>query len=179
MLLSYIEIIKDHNLKYRMEAKKNKNRGQFWNGSFSFFSFPIGSVKSFSGLKWPDPWHVLIPAERIRFRNVRWLCSSSRLGNDLVSERVDLLTHLPATPERSDFTDVSRTRDYADRLGLAVESSSIATSGILSGPSRRISRFRWKFEYSFQLNHHFPSIVLRFNNRIIFDFVLKWWSSYS
>lgn len=55
-------------------------------------------------------------------------------GNDLVSERVDLLTHLPATPEGSDFTDVSRTRDYADRLGLPVESSSIATSGILPGP---------------------------------------------
>lgn len=124
--------------------------------------------KVLSGLKWPDPWHVLIPAERIRFRNVRWPCSS-RGTISFLNASTCWPIYQPSTPEGSDFTDVSRTRDYADRLGLAVESSSIATSGILPGPfasNFAVPPETWiffprSFPRFFFANPHLLSLILK------------------
>ena len=72
-----------------------------------------------------------------------------RLGNDLVSERVDLLTHLPATPGKDPISPTFRgLRDHADRprLGRGILSKWLLRNFV--GSPHRIPRSCRKFGYS-------------------------------
>lgn len=96
-------------------------------GPFLFFHSRSGSVKG--SLKWPDPWHVLIPAERIRFRNVRRLCSSNLRTIPFLNASTcwPIYQPLPKDPISPTFRGLC----WPSKV---LESSSIATSGILPGP---------------------------------------------
>lgn len=115
-------------------------------GPFLFFHSRSGSVKG--SLKWPDPWHVLIPAERIRFRNVRRLCSSNLRTIPFLNASTcwPIYQPLPKDPISPTFRGLC----WPSKV---LESSSIATSGILPGPFA-VSPDIWIF---------FPQSFLSFN----------------